>query len=75
MGWEGKCKYGFEDRRNKGNKTMYNTTSNPSMEARGPSNKQKHPTQDGLDLQLRLWRPAAEASEMVQACKSRVQLG
>ncbi|KAK8462864.1 hypothetical protein SEVIR_1G283951v4 [Setaria viridis] len=31
----------------------------------------KHPTQDGSDLHLRLWRPAAEASEMVQACKSK----
>ena len=31
----------------------------------------KHPTQDGSDPTLRQWRPAAAASKMARACKSK----
>jgi hypothetical protein len=42
MDWRGeKYKNWFKDRRNKGKEILHNKTSNPSKEARGPSNKQE----------------------------------
>jgi len=42
MDWREKhIKFGFKDRRNKGKEILHNKTSNPSKEARGPSNKQE----------------------------------